>query len=452
MQWKIRPLQLPRRRWRALRTLPLACAVLVGCSINRTQPAATSTTLARATETARTTEQAFRQLNAISRRAHKFHNPLLVYRLFHEHYLRSTGIVHGLIGQVIAAKESELGAYHRAVLDYSQAVTPLSTPPETLPTTAQATLVDAAGAIAERARDRRIVMVNEAHHAAQTRLLVLALLPRLRKLGFDWFAVEALSERDRKLAERGYPVASSGSYVREPLYGEIIREALRLGYHVVAYETSRTHADPAQREYDQAQNLLHRVFETDPQARLFVQAGYAHVNERNDYFFTDTLAMRLHRATGFDPLSVDQTILREAAPGLDYPGYQEVIERFAPTAPSVLELRDSGRLWSLQPDVFDVSVILPPSRLVNGREDWLDLNGARVAVPITPAPDQIAPFVVQARHAGESIDAVPADQQLFDAPGGKAMLYLFPGEYRVDVLDAQGRHPLLARLHVAATH
>jgi hypothetical protein len=435
-----------------LPAVALTGVFLVACSTNRPQPAATSATLARATEAAKTTEQAFRQLNAISQRAHEFHNPLLVYQLFHEHYLHSTGMLHGLIGQVIAAKESELGAYHRAVLDYSQAVTRLSTPPEPLPSAEQATRVDAADAIAERARDRHIVMVNEAHHAAQTRLLVLALLPRLRKLGFNWFAVEALSERDHELAARGYPVAASGSYVREPLYGEIIREALRLGYHVVAYEAAGTQPDPAQREHDQAQNLLRRVFAVDPQARLFVQAGYAHVNERTDYFFTDTLAMRLRRATGFDPLSVDQTILREAAPGLEYPGYRNTVERFAPVAPSVLVLRDSGRLWSLQPEVFDVSVILPPTRLVNGRADWLSLDGARVAVPIAPPPGQAAPFVIQARHANESADAVPADQQLFDAAGDKATLYLFPGDYRVDVLDAQGHHPLVTMLHVEANH
>lgn len=451
MQWKTSPLQFPRRPCRILPTILLACA-LGACSANRTQPAAASATLAHATEAATTTEQAFRQLNAIGQQARMRNNPLLVYELFHEHYVRSTGMLHDLIGQVIATKESELGAYDRAVLDYSQAVTRLSTPPEPLPTTEQATLADAADAIAERARDRHIVMVNEAHHAAQTRLLALALLARLRKLGFDWFAAEALSERDRELAARGYPVAASGSYVREPLYGEIIREALRLGYHVVAYETEGAQVDPAQREHDQAQNLLHRVFAVDPQARLFVLAGYAHVDERADYFFTDTLAMRLHRATGFDPLSVDQTILREAAPGLEYPGYRDVIGRFAPTVPSVLVLRDGGGLWSLQPQVFDVSVILPPTHLVNGRPDWLSLHGTRVAVPIAPPPGQAAPFVIQARYANESVDAVPADQQLFDAAGDKATLYLFPGDYRVDVLDARGQHPLLPNLHVAANH
>src|SRR5690606_22210325 len=96
--------------------------------------------------------------------------------------------------------------------------------------------VDAAEVISSLAAQRQIVMVNEAHHDVATRRLTLALLPRLRALGFTHFAVEALNGDDRELKSRGYPIETSGYYVNEPVFGEIVREARRLGYTIVEYE------------------------------------------------------------------------------------------------------------------------------------------------------------------------------------------------------------------------
>jgi hypothetical protein len=106
---------------------------------------------------------------------------------------------------------------------------------------------DAADTIIALARDQRIVMVNEAHHDAHTRALTLALLPRLRAMGFTYFAAEALDEQDTSLMKRGYPVKSSCSeYLREPLYGDIVREAIKLGYVIVPYDSAG--ATPQDRE------------------------------------------------------------------------------------------------------------------------------------------------------------------------------------------------------------
>jgi hypothetical protein len=134
--------------------------------------------------------------------------------------------------QMFASVENELGFYNEAVRDFPlKSHVPADT---TLPTTDAWKAASAVDVVARLATDRRIVMVNEAHHDAHTRELTLALLPRLRALGFDYFAVEALG-KDRGLAKRGYPLKTDGSdYLHEPLYGEIVRQALRLGFTVVA--------------------------------------------------------------------------------------------------------------------------------------------------------------------------------------------------------------------------
>ncbi len=392
---------------------------------------------------------AFSRLNRISARSKLLHNPVAAYKLYLESYVHSDGLLHNLLGQVVAATESELGNYRQAIVDYPLGAPRLKHPPQPLPNRDRARAVAAVDAITALARQRRIVMVNEAHHAAQTRLLTLQLLPRLRKLGFNYFAAEALDENDHDLQARGYPVHNSGTYVREPIYADMIRKAIRLGYHVIAYDTTRKNSDPSQREQDQADHLRRRVFEVDPDARLFIHAGYAHVDKSADYFYTDTLAMRLKRDTGYDPLSVDQTLLRELAPGREYAGYRTLVRRFDPHGPTVILMRNSGRPWSLEPDVYDVSVLLPPTRWIDGRPDWLTLDGQRQPVAIENLRAGLSlPFLIEARHANESANAVAADRLLITSRETPAVMFLRPGVYRIDLLDASGRPRALRRLRV----
>lgn len=427
--------------------LLLATCLICGCATDSAAP----NTGKPASAAAINQTEAFARLNRISEQAKQLQNPVAVYMLYLKNIVHSSGFMRNLLAQVIAAQESELGNYTQAVQDYPQGAPQLTHSAQPLPDTSTARAEPAAEIIANLARSRRIVMLNEAHHAAQTRLLTLQLLPRLRKLGFNYFAAEALDEKDRDLQSRGYPVHDSGTYVREPIYAELIRSAIRLGYHVVAYDTTRLDSDPAQREQDQADHLRRRVFDRDPGARLFVHAGYAHVDKRADYFYTDTLAMRLKHDTGFNPLTIDQTLLREMAPGLEYAGYRTLVQRFDPHGPTVLVMRSSGAAWSLEPEIYDVSVLLPPTRLLDGRPSWLTLGGQRRPVSVAENLPRLGlPFLIEARYADESADAVPADREMIVTDKPPPPLFLRPGDYRLDVLGAKGRRRPLRRLHVPA--
>ncbi|TLY50061.1 MAG: hypothetical protein E6K53_11875 [Gammaproteobacteria bacterium] len=270
-------------RWSALPAiviLVLAACVQPAAHNDAAAPAATPVPRASAGEAG-----TFARLNALQREAAKLTTPLAAYLFWRDQYVHGDAKEQQLIGQVLAATASELGAYDEAVQRFPYGVTHLQGKPASLPAPEDFRAVDAAQGIAELAHERRIVMINEAHHAAQTRLVTLALLPRLRAQGFTHFAAEALDERDRALATRGYPISASGTYVREPLYGDIIRTALKLGFIVVPYESTRADADTATREEEQAQHLVERIFRDQPDARLFVHAGYAHVHKRNDYLF-----------------------------------------------------------------------------------------------------------------------------------------------------------------------
>lgn len=345
--------------------------------------------------------------------------------------------------QLLASVEDELGLYDEAVYDFpfdNRVQTPV-----TLPTAADWQAADAADQIAKLASSRRIVMINEAHHDAHTRELTLALLPRLRAEGFTYFAAEALVNTDKDLMKRGYPLDSSGSqYLHEPLYGDIIRQAIKLGFHVVAYESE---ADAlADREAGQANLLYRQVFAKDAQARLFVHAGYAHIDKApgNLGGTIKPMAMQLKQLTGFDPLSIDQTRWRDIGPMPDTDPYKRLYAQFPVQKPSVLISLQTGSVWASDPDRHDVDVILPPSGHQR-RPHWLSLGGARTTrvASVDMCRRQI-PCVVEARYANESDDAVPADRYVFLTDGSINSLYLRPGEYRIVAKDRDG-HSLSER-------
>jgi len=372
--------------------------------------------------------------------------------------------------QFLATTESELGLYARALRDFPIDSRKNFTDP--LPSPAQWRAIDAAPAIAQLAAGRRLVVINEAHHDPHTRELTLALLPRLRAAGFTHFAMEALGDKDTALSARGYPVWTSGSeYLHEPLLGEIARKALQLGFVLVPYEVDSTTTEG--RESGQAENLYKRVFAGHPEARLFVHAGYAHIDKvRGRLGSAIPMAATLARLSGIEPLSIEQTQFREANPTVPHASYDQLIDSFRINAPSVLEriapaaAGTTAPLWSADPSLHDVSVILPPDRnspknanimptwqeqgdlfipvmpsTDEGlRPDWLGLNGQRQPFAVnSDLCERIYPCVVEAIYAKESDQAVAADRFAFLRSGVRSALYLFPDEYRLRVRDADGK-------------
>jgi hypothetical protein len=367
--------------------------------------------------------------------------------------------------QIFASTEDELGLYNEALRDF-----PLKShvaTNTTLPTAAEWQPADAVDVITKLAGDRRLVLINEAHHDAHTRQLTLALLPRLRALGFNYFAAEALLDKDNQLMHRGYPVKSSGTeYLREPSYGDIVRVAIKLGFKVVSYDVGS--GTTQEREFGQAENLNRKVFARDPGARLFVHGGYAHIDKAKGRLgSTLPMGMQLQKLTGITPLSIDQTQFREQIPS-ESDAYQNLIAAFKPVDPTVLLNRASNQPWSAHPDLYDLNVILPPSgsgavesgyaqqstivhdmvrnqpmlaHFVNTqRPQWLTLHDERVPYAVSTILCKVTtPCVIDAHYIDESDDATAADRYTFMQGDTVSKLYLRPGSYRLRAWDIRGR-------------
>ncbi len=306
-------------------------------------------------------------------------------------------------------------------------------------------------AIPALARGYRLVYLNEAHNIPLTRTLSVQLLSRLRREGFDYFAVETVYQTDTRLQSRGYPTDASGFYTEEPISAEMVRTALKLGFKVIGYEALSDATGDA-REAEQARNLYRETFAKDPQARVVVEAGYAHIQKSGTFLGGSSMARHLYGISRIDGLSVEQTMLiPHPARDDDHPYYAPIIEKLQPTVPIVF-VDAEGKPWTLRTG-YDVSVVFPPQQLSRGRPTWLTLGGLRRPYFVdSERCKHHYPCLIEARYAGEGNDAIPADRMVLDpvplnatpqdrvltgmeAPPGE--LYLRPGKYRLTIGDEQ---------------
>ncbi|HEY8682343.1 MAG TPA: hypothetical protein VIM06_04170 [Rhodanobacter sp.] len=360
-----------------------------------------------------------------------------------------------IFGQYLSWYQTFIGDYPSASASFSIRQSPSADDHASPLSDSSYSAVPALEAIPELARNYRAVFFNEAHNVPLTRTLTVQLLSKLRQEGFNYFAAETLYQTDTKLKSRGYPTKESGFYTEEPICAEMVRTALKLGFTVVAYEALSDATGDA-REKEQADNLYRQVFKKDPHARLVLDAGYAHIQESGRFLGGSSMAEYLHKLSGIDPLTVEQTMLfpHEMSQD-DHPYYRDIIRKLQPAAPLVF-MDKAGKPWTLR-DGYDVSVIFPAQKLVRGRPTWASLGDLRKPYFVSGERcEHDYPCLVEARYANEGVDAIPADLLVLDpiplndtqedhvrfhqsAPLGT--LYLRPGKYKLTMTD-QKNHVL----------
>lgn len=396
----------------------------------------------------------FKQFDAATRKIKEEKDPLKAYQhaqsIYNDPNLAS---LKSMLVQALANQYNLVGKYREAeALNFSKArVTGQAFPDG-------ASTRPAAHAVAELAQAHRVVMLNEAHTIARTRLLTLELLAPLRKAGFTHLALETLSHND-PVNQRGYPVWETGYYTTEPVFAEMIREALRLGYILVPYEYNGDESGQQARETGQAENLA-QLLGNHLNARVIVHAGHAHIHKDSRYMpdKARSMASELMRLTGIKPLSIEQTtFIDHPDPAKQHPFrakavslWQEQHGGSLPTQPFILQSGE-GTPWSLHPASNDISVFMAP-----WHAEWGELSGLRSPVPLASNFCIQYPCVVQARYAGETHDGVPADNLLVEAPS-QTKLWLRDGCYRITSVPQDNPAttdpaPLCVGNHARKTH
>lgn len=316
--------------------------------------------------------------------------------------------------------------------------------------------VDALDAIAERARDARMVIINEAHNTSGHRSFVAQVLRRLRPMGFNWYAAETFTRNgpvDLAAWKAGDPIHPwMGYYTKDPVYAELVREAGDLGYRLVDYEADEHQyvlpstapgADLiAEREEAQATNLIERFLTPNPRGRVIVHCGFSHAAEAPVGRLT-WMAARLKAKSGVDPVTVEQAFSWSGKePGGDPSLTRAVRKRFGGGTPLAVA-RDG--VFLVNPPyggLMDIGVVHPDYRGVEGRPGWLAADPARRRHPLRLPRPAKAYTLLQAIPAHEPDPAVPSDQYPLPVGERDGVLWLRPGRYRLRLETLEGYEPL----------
>jgi hypothetical protein len=307
--------------------------------------------------------------------------------------------------------------------------------------------------INEAGDKHQVIIINEEHRAPVHRALTYRLLSTLYAKGFRYFAAETLTIKDSDLSRRGYPTQESGFYTADPVYGDVIRQAIKLGFKIVHYEhETRCASDNSdvcqeERERGQAQNLYDRVLKQDPKAKILVHVGRTHAAKTNYEGHYALMAWHFQKITGIEPFTVDQVFYTELKNPLDeLPLYRYAANKnLLLKEPTVFE-SPQGKFFTREG--YDLQVFTPRVRYVNGRPDWLRLGGVRKAYRFDlkklnlqseqqklKAP---TPFLVQAFVVGESSDAIPIDQVILYPAKEIPVLLLPKGSFRIRAINEKG--------------
>lgn len=312
-------------------------------------------------------------------------------------------------------------------------------------------------AIVELAKTRQIVILNEAHDTPEHRMVGMQLAEALKKEGFEYLAIETLfhPKGESGIVDLKYPSLTTGAYTKEPIYADFVRQAIRIGFKLVAYEIDseqRKHIDRSDtyssilvREEAQANNLIDNILSKDPDAKIFIYVGYSHATE--DWRTLDDgrelgwLAARLQRKTGIDPLTIDQVGgTYNIKTGNVDAVYKMLHEKKPFETPTIVKTQDGEWLTSDQyHGKIDVTLFLPLQTTVNDRPTWLIANDYRQSMQISNDKYyQGQKTLLQAFVENEPKDAIPVDQILIDSAEGHSYLMLPPGNYRLvaDLEDA----------------
>jgi hypothetical protein len=296
-------------------------------------------------------------------------------------------------------------------------------------------VVNAADYIIKEAQKNQVMMINEAHHNSMHRAFTKSLLQRLFDNGYKNLGLEALdigNNLDSALNTRGYPVQKTGYYTQDPQFGDLIREAIEIGYEVFAYERLGTDFGK-HREIGQAKNIQ-KVIDSRPNEKFLIHCGFAHLMEGNYSGWEKAMAGRLTEYTGINPLTINQVEYSERSKSeFNHP----LLKALEIKESSILIDEDDhplnyerGEAWA------DIAVLHPNTDYVDGRPNWLFENGNKnISLELKDIPIEF-PVMVLAYKKGEDInEAVPIDIMEVEDKKENAHLALKKGDYEIVVTN-----------------
>ncbi|MEO1514365.1 MAG: OmpA family protein [Bacteroidota bacterium] len=314
---------------------------------------------------------------------------------------------------------------------------------------------DAQEIVLAQSKNKRAVFFNESAANPQGRAFLHSLLQSYYDEGFKYLCLQALGHQDKDLANRAYPVLNTGIATKEATYGQLIRSALQMGFELVAFEPQKEEMEKAlnilkrqgqigdansataleqARQWARAMNLI-RLFKKDSAAKLLVLVNDDSIRETTQADGSPSMAQRFQQFSNTNPFTIDQRTLSEACAESQHPLYAKLnIQQ-----PSVLSQRNKTFVLGQDTDAapYDLQVAHPPTKLHQGRPNWLATYLDRNPYPFNPNKHGLSyPCLVLAYAQGEDVQhAVPVDVIEMKNADERKSLFLPTGNYTLILKD-----------------
>ncbi len=275
--------------------------------------------------------------------------------------------------------------------------------------------------------NNRVIMMNERHFNPHSRAFVISWLEKCYENGYRYLAAETLFAKDSLLNERRTVLlGETGFYSNEPVYGDMLRTALNLGYTLVPYEGDGFGVD---REVNEAKNLVERIISQDPEAKFLLLGGFGHIADRNGWY---TMGRYFKEQSGIDPFTMQCTFFDDPYGETDslQTVYYDLID--------AMPYREPILLYDTVKHIFpcgsgmDVTCCLPRTRFIEDNiPNWKLYNGKVLYTIDRRFIDEngLPEGCVSAFLKSEGEECVTIDQYMYGKDEKEFKLALYKGEY-----------------------
>ncbi len=326
------------------------------------------------------------------------------------------------------------GEYKRTLLTWDKAVPPRVYTPTRTDSTILATfrIKNAKEYILDRSREEQLILINEAHHDPKHRTFTRSLLEGLYKNGYRYLGLEALF--DTTINQRKYATLESGYYTAEPEFGNLIHEALRIGFVLFGYEATGG-KNGKEREIEQAKNIQ-AFMSQNTAGKYLIHCGFDHVFEKEVRNWEKAMAGRLKEYTKIDPFTIDQVKFSEKSqPAFGHYFLYATTEK----QPFVL-ISPQGEAFNglSEPKQTDLAIIHPISDYLHDRPHWTSFDKTPFVLPPTQLRNFPYPLQALAYRTGEyENNGIPADVIELANPSVNKFLYLKKGKYTIVIRNQE---------------
>lgn len=285
-----------------------------------------------------------------------------------------------------------------------------------------------------RAKNEKLIIINEAHHNIKHRVFTTSLLQGLYDNGYRFFGLEALS--DTSINNRKFPVLESGYYTKEPQMANLLKEAIKIGFTLFDYETD-DYSNNKEREIGQADNII-RIINENPNSKYLIHCGWDHVNESTprNKSWEKAMAGRLKEKTNIDPFTIDQITYSEKGDTKYISPYITITNSEKP----LIMINENGKAFNGKKtnDKTDCRIIHPVTKYTNNRPDWLLMEGKRKQYSIPKCKISEFPILVFAYRKNEyKQNGIPADIIEIMNEEEKINLILEKGNYKIIIKNKE---------------